>query len=249
VKLPGWVRRSPELTPPLALSRALPGPGGPDLTTLQNPANEVAFKMIGGAYGVLGAEVLGHFVPHVLDEERWGIYVREAGVAWLCRELAPNIEGGAVGELPLRMARCVAAHHYVHGAVEAAVTRTHGKSFYLDLVVRQSPRHGSTEERLAELCFRSEALSDLDRGMRARLEGPLRALMARTVEGREATDAADLPTVVQQLNTEYSSGMTAADLDFGESGNLMPCFLVFEPHLPEQLASSIRRVLLGSSLG
>jgi len=48
--------------------------------------------MIGGAHGILGAEVLGHYVPRALDEQRWGIYVREAGAAWLCSQLAPQID-------------------------------------------------------------------------------------------------------------------------------------------------------------
>jgi hypothetical protein len=245
VKLPGWVRRPPELTPALNLSRTSSGGEGPDLATLQDAANDVAYKMIGGAYGVLGAEVLGQFVPRVLDEERWGIYVREAGIAWLCRELGAFLGAVALGELPYTMARSVAAHHHVHCAVEVAVTRAHGEVAYLDLLAKQSPRHGSLEEGLAELRFRWEALLSLDQENRQRLDGPLASIMLRTPEGRESTSWAELDMVVEQLNDERSVRMTAADSDLFVPGREVPCYLVVEPHLPDRLASSIRRALLG----
>jgi hypothetical protein len=244
VKLPGWVRRAPELTPPLDVRRTGGGPEGPDIATLQDPANDVAYKMIGGAYDVLGAEVLGQFVPRVLDAKRWGIYVREAGVAWLCRELGPHLSAASLGELPLRMARCVAAHHYVHAAVEAAVTQADGKTTYLDLLVKQSPRHDAWEERVAELRFWFEALSRLDDATRRLFEGPLSALMARTPEGRATTSRADISMLVEKLNDALSVAMTATDSDFTDHVHLVPCYLVIEPHLPEPLASSIRRALL-----
>ena len=59
LKLPGWVRRPPELTPELNVLKD-GGPAGPEIGILLDPANDVAYKMIGGAFGVLGAEVLGH---------------------------------------------------------------------------------------------------------------------------------------------------------------------------------------------
>jgi hypothetical protein len=245
VKLPGWVRRSPELTPRLDLRSANASPDGPDIGTLQNPANDVAYKMIGGAYGVLGAEVLGQFVPRVLDQNRWGIYVREAGVAWLCWELGPHLATARLGELPLRMARSIAAHHYVHSAVEAAVSEARGEGAYHELLVSQAPRHGNSEELLAELHFRVEALSGLDRGARKALEGPLGGLMARAPEGRDMALPIDLAKVVETLNAEASLALTAADSDFTDAGDVAPTYLVIEPHLPEQLASSIRRALLG----
>jgi hypothetical protein len=201
--------------------------------------------MIGGAYGVLGAEVLGHFVPRALGEDRWGIYVREAGIAWLSRELGSHVSASALGVLPLRMARSVAAHHYVHKAVEGAVTRAHGKAAYLELLVNQSPRHGGLEERLAEMRFRSEALSSLDHEKRQRIGGPLASLMSRTPEGKDPRAPADIDVAVEQLNNEYAVKMTAADSDFVGPGHTVPCYLVLEPHLPDRLASSIRRVLLG----
>jgi hypothetical protein len=61
-KLPGWVRQPPELTPVLDVL-ADGGSAGPDVSVLLDPANDVAYTMIGGAYGVLGAEVLGYYVP------------------------------------------------------------------------------------------------------------------------------------------------------------------------------------------
>ena len=70
-KLPGWVRRAAELTPEVNVLR-VGGPAGPGIGILLD-RNEVAYKMIGGAYGILGAEVLGHYVPRALDEQRWGI--------------------------------------------------------------------------------------------------------------------------------------------------------------------------------
>ena len=227
------------------LSRAPTGARGPDIATLEDPANDVAYKMIGGAYGVLGAEVLGHFVPRVLDEKRWGIYVRDAGVAWLCRELAPSVPANRLGELPQRLARAVAAHHYVHCAVEAAVIGAHGEAYYRDLLVKQSPRHGEQEERLAEMSFRAQALSGLALQTRRLWEDPVTALMARTPEGTSSTSSTAIAEIVERLNREFSLGMTAADVDFGKPGTLVPCFLVMEPHLPEPLASAIQQGLLG----
>jgi hypothetical protein len=243
--LPGWVRRPPELTPPLRLDRSGAAANGPDLATLQDPANEVAFKMIGGAYGVLGAEVLGQFVPRAVDEQRFGVYVREAAVAWLCRELAPHIKGDSVSALPFRMARCVAAHHFVHYVVEAAVTQAHGEAAYLDLVVRHSPRHLDLEECLAEQRFLSEALSDLDLGTSQLLQGPLSVLMARAPEATDPASPANADDLLELLNTELLLGMTAADSDFHRRENSVPTFLVIEPHLPDPLAYSIRRALVG----
>jgi hypothetical protein len=242
LKLPGWVRRPPELTPPLQLGNVAKA-AGPDLATLEEPANDVAYKMIGGAYGVLGAEVLGQFVPRVVDPKRWGVYVREAGVAWLCRELGPHLDASIPG-LPIRMARCVAAHHYVHCAIEAAVTQAHGEAEYLDLILKQSPRHGDLEEHLAEQRFRLQALSGVDRGVSQGFDGRLADLMARTPEGRETASLADAALLVELVNDKYSLGMTAADSDFNGAGQAVPCFLVIEPHLPEPLASSIRQALL-----
>jgi hypothetical protein len=233
------------LTPPLRFDGAWDNSVGPDLGTLEDPANDVAYKMIGGAYGVLGAEVLGHFMPRALGEERWGIYVREAGIAWLSRELGSHVSSSALGELPLRMAQAVAAHHYVHKAVEGTVTRAHGKAAYLDLLVNQSPRHGGLEERLAELRFQSKALSGLDHEKRQRMRGPLASLMSRTPEGTDPISPADIDVAVEHLNNEYAVKMTAADSDFGGPGHTVPCHLVLEPHLPDRLASSIRRALLG----
>jgi hypothetical protein len=244
LKLPGWVQRPSDLTPLLRFDRTAEDSEGPDLGTLQDPANDVAYKMIGGAYGVLGAEVLGHFVPRGLGEERWGIYVREAGIAWLTRELGPHLRESTLPELPRRMARAVAAHHQVHCVVEAAVTRAHGKAAYLDLLVKQSPRHGALEERLAELRFRSEALTSLDHENRQLIEGPLASLMSRTPEGRDPSSPADIGVVIKQVHDEYVL-MTAPDSVFLERSDEVPCYLVIEPHLPERLASSIRRALLG----
>jgi hypothetical protein len=244
VKLPGWVRRPPYLTPLLYLGDSDLRPDGPDTSTLLDRANDVAYKMIGGAYGVLGAEVLGHFVPRVLDETRWGIYVREAGVAWLCRELAPDLTSDSGGELTRRMARCVAAHHYVHCAVEAAVLRTHGEATYLDMLVKQSPRHGVSEERLGEMRFRLEALARLDQATRRLLETPLDALMARTPEGNARTTADDVAAVIALVNTELSVEIPFAGTDLENAEDSVPTYLVMEPHLPEPLASSIRQALL-----
>jgi hypothetical protein len=244
VKLPGWVRRPPELTPQLQLDRTGASADGPDLATLQDPANDVAYKMIGGAYGVLGAEVLGQLVPRVLDEARWGIYIREAGIAWLCRELAAHLDAAALSELPRAMARSVAAHHYVHCAVEIAMTQTHGADAYLDLLAKQSPRHGGLEERLAETRFRSEALSSLDHENRQLVEGPLASLMSRTPEGRDSRSRGNIDVVVEQLNNEYALKMTAADSEFLGPGCEVPCYLVIEPHLPNRLALSIRQALI-----
>lgn len=244
VKLPGWVQRPPELTPPLDISPTGARPDGPDIRTLQEPANDVAYKMIGGAYGVLGAEVLGHFVPRALDQQRWGVYVREAGVAWLCHELGPHFAAASFGQLPLRMARCVAAHHYVHCAVEDVVTQAHGKAHYLDLLVKESPRQNAWEERLADLRFRLEALTGLDPETRQVLEGPLSALLDRTPEGRATTSVTDIASVVEKLNAALSVRMTGADSNFSGTRQSAPYYLVIEPHLREPLASSLRRALL-----
>lgn len=218
---------------------------GPSLSTLLDPANDVAYKMIGGAYRVLGAEVLGHFVPRALDEDRFGIYVREAGVAWLCRELAPTLTDYGVGELPHRMARAVAAHHDVHAIVERAVSEARGTGAYLDLLARQAPRHGPSEERLAELQFQSEARSGLDHGTRQLLEGPLDELMARAPEGADKVLRATAAELVAVLNVEYSLETRAEDYVVDDLSRSVPCYLVMEPHLPEHLASEIRRALLG----
>ena len=80
-KLPGWTRRGPELTPRLNLRGTSGNTEGVDIEVFIDPANDVAYRMIGGAYGVLGAEVLGHFVLQALDADRWGIFIREAGIA------------------------------------------------------------------------------------------------------------------------------------------------------------------------
>jgi hypothetical protein len=245
LKLPGWVSRPSELTPPLAIIQTLVRPPGPDIETLRNPANDVAYKMIGGAYGVLGAEVLGYYVPQSASQKRWGIYVREAGVAWLCRELGPHVKVTSVGGLPQRMARSITAHHNVHRVVEARFVTAHGEVAYLELLVNKSPRHSAIEEHLAELGFQLEATSGLDYQSRQQLVAPLHALMARAPEGKDPTDVADVALLVGRLNAEMSIGMTVADLDLTHSDLEMPCYLVLEPHLPQPLASAIRQALLG----
>ena len=41
LKLPGWVQRPPDLTPPLRFDGAWDNSVGPDLGTLEDPANDV----------------------------------------------------------------------------------------------------------------------------------------------------------------------------------------------------------------
>ena len=245
-KLPGWVRRPPELTPELDVLRA-GGQAGPDTSILLDPANDVAYKMIGGAYGVLGAEVLGHCVPRVLDGTRWGIYVREAGVAWLCSQLAPQIRRHPQlqGELSLRVARGIAAHHYVHLVVEAAITEAHGKASYLELLVHHAPRHHPSEEALAEVLLRSEIAVDLDAETQDAIEAALDQVMRQTPEARNSTGENAITSLVDLVNGDLSSKVTVGEFQFRNADRPVPQYLVLEPHLPEPVATSIRQALLG----
>ena len=95
---------------------------------------------------MLGAEVLGHFVPQALDADRWGIYIREAGIAWLCSRLAPSLvqDPGLSSGLALRLAGGVAAHHLTHHIVEEAITESRGRDQYLQILTPNMPRHPAT---------------------------------------------------------------------------------------------------------
>jgi hypothetical protein len=74
---------------------------------------------------------------------------------------------------------------------------------------------------------------------------PLASLMSRTPEGKDPIFPADINVALEHLNNEYAVKMTTANSDFGGPGHTVPCYLVLEPHLPDRLASSIRRALLG----
>jgi hypothetical protein len=223
------------------------GPAGPDIRILIDPANDVAYKMIGGAYGVLGAEVLGQYIPRALDPQRWGIYVREAGVAWLCSLVAtqtyryPKLQD----DLPSRLARGVAAHHYVHLAVEVAVTATRGHTSYLDLLAEHAPRHEPSEEILAELLFRSEVVLGLEPETRRATEAAVDGVMRQTPEARSPHAGHEETTVVDLVNAGLSLNMTLADFRFRDADRPVPQYLVLEPHLPDLVASAIRKSLLG----
>jgi hypothetical protein len=245
-KLPGWVRRPTEFTPQLNLRQAS-GRAGPDISILLDPANDVAYKMIGGAYGVLGAEVLGQYVPRALDEQRWGIYVREAGVAWLCSQIAPHIDRHPKvrNELPPRLARGIAAHHYVHLAVEAAVTEDRGTARYLDLLVDRAPRHGPFEEILGELLFRSEVLLDVETEARGEMEAAVDAVIRKTPEGRGPDADRGMSAVVDLVNAGLLLTMSLAEFQLRNANQPVPQYLVLEPHLPDPVASAIRKALLG----
>jgi len=244
-KLPGWVRRPPELTPVLNVLTD-GGPAGPDVSVLLDPANDVAYRMIGGAYSVLGAEVLGYYVPRALDPQRWGIYVREAAVAWLCSRLAPQVEGhpALARELPTRLARGIATHHYVHLVVEAAVTESRGNTSYLGVLVEYAPRHEPHEEILGELLFRLEVLRGLAPKTRSAMEKAIDTVLRQAPDPSGLSDGNEIPAVVDHLNSGLSLNMSPGDFEFRKATEPVPQYLVLEPHLPEPVASSIRKALL-----
>jgi hypothetical protein len=240
------VRRPPELTPVLNVLRD-GGSAGPDIGVLLDPANDVAYKMIGGAYGVLGAEVLGYYVPRGLDPQRWGIYVREAGVAWLCSRVAPQVDGHPelAGELPTRLARGIATHHYVHLVVEAAVTESRGNASYLGVLVDYAPRHEPHDEILGELLFRLEVPSGLAPETRRAMETSIDTVLRQAPDKSSLSAGTEIPAVVDHVNSVLSLNMSAGDFEFRKAAAPVPQYLVLEPHLPQPVASSIRKALLG----
>jgi hypothetical protein len=226
-KLPGWTRRPAELT--LAFNLRPPGPpaAGQDSSVFFDPANAVAYRMIGGAYGVLGVEVLGYYVPRALDPERWGIYVREAGVAWLgsqCGTLM-DLEDGRQRDVVVGLSSSIAAHHRVHFAVEQAVTDAHGRDAYLRILRAHSPRHPPAEEALADAMFRAEMPPELGEFMSPSLDGEIVDLVAAVDEDLHLT-------------------LDRAALDPLYQGSGVPHYLVLEPHLPEATGRQVREALL-----
>jgi hypothetical protein len=240
LKLPGWTRRAPELTPAVDLwSNA--NKGTPlDRATFLDPANAVAFKMIGGAFGVLGAEVLGHYVPVALDNDRWGVYIREAGVAWLCNQLLDSASWDDLARpelLIVELARAVATHHLVHQVVERAYAATHGGDAYLALLLANAPRHPPTEESLADTLMKAALVEVVG-------DGPILMLdNAYTSNAGDRRYRASPSELVADLSASLD-----LPLDVGAFALPPDCpqYLVMEPHLPEQTATLIRSALFVS---
>jgi hypothetical protein len=143
------------------------------------------------------------------------------------------------------MARGIAAHHHVHLAVEAAVTKAHGTNTYVRLLSENAPRHPASEELLAERLFRSEAVTGLDGEICVAFTAVLENVMQQAPEGRDPSAASDIATALDLVNTDLSLEMTLAEVQLPDDDLSIPAHLVLEPHLPVPVAASIREALLG----
>jgi hypothetical protein len=168
-------------------------------------------------------------------------------VAWLCSQVVAQIDAHPElqGQLPSRVARGIAAHHYVHLAVEAAVTETRGAACYLDFLAEHAPRHEPSEELLAELLFRTEVMRGLDTKTGGAMEAAIDGVMRQAPEARNSNAGKATTTVVDLVNAGLSLEMPLAGFQFRDSNRSLPEYLVLEPHLPDPLATSIREALLG----
>ena len=217
-----------------------------DVEVFLDSANDVAYKMIGGAYGVLGAEVLGHFVPRILDSGRWGVYVREAGIAWLCSKLAPRLtrDPRLLNGLALRLARGVAQHHMTHHVVEEAFTDSWGRDQYVEILTKNAPRHPATEEKLADALLRAEIISGLVEPSQGLVDSALSELAELPPEGSAPRRL--VAELLAELNRDLRLTMTSAEVNAAMHTLDVPHYLVLEPHLPGTTASAVREKLLTS---
>jgi hypothetical protein len=205
--------------------------------------------MIGGGYGVLGAEVLGHYVPRALDSDRGGIYVREAGVAWFCSQLTSRVSADEKlgNQLVVRLARGIVAHHFVRYAVEKEITAGRGAGSYVDTLLTNAPLHPEAEEMLADRLLCSAVVAELIDPSFSLMRGILDDVLAGSPTGKLGPSRRKVSELVAEVNCDLALSMAESAVTLGFDSQDVATYLVLEPHLPERTADLVRGALPGST--